>query len=148
QYFDGKVWQNAIASEWGVRSIPATFIIGPEGDVLWKGHPAGIDKPLEKILKEHPPQLLDPKALADATATLDKTENFVKTGDYSAAVRSFAKLPPEVRGESSLKSRVEALEQQLQDYASKALNDAENLIDQKEFGQAISKLRDVSRLTG
>src|SRR5215208_4716590 len=148
QYFDGKVWQNAIATEWGVRGIPATFIIGPEGDVLWKGHPAGIDKPLEKILKEHPPQLLDPKALADATANLDKTETFVKNGDFSSAVKSFAKLPAEAREDSNLKSRVETLEKQLQDYAGKALNDAENLIDQKEFAQAISKLRDVSRLTG
>ena len=148
QYFDGKVWKNDIGAEWGVGSIPATFIIGPEGNVLWKGHPAGIDKPLEKILKEHPPQLLDPKALADATATLDKTETFIKGGDYSSAVKSFAKLSAEAKEDSSLKSRVETVESQFQDYAGKALSDAESLIDQKEFAKAISKLRDVSRLTG
>ena len=148
QYFDGKVWRNDIGTEWGVGSIPATFIIGPEGDVLWKGHPANIDKPLEKILKEHPPQLLDPKAVADATATLDKTETFLKSGDYSAAIRSFAKLAPEAKQESTLRERVESIDKQFQDYSSKALNDAENLIDQKEFGKAIAKLRDVSRLAG
>jgi TolA-binding protein len=146
QYFDGKVWQNEIATEWGVRSIPATFIIGPQGDVLWKGHPAGIDKPLEKALKEHPPQLLDPKALAEATATLDKTETLVKNGDYSAAIRSFTKLPPEVRQESTLRERVESIEKQFEDYSTKALNEAENLIDQKEFGKAIGKLREIARL--
>jgi thiol-disulfide isomerase/thioredoxin len=148
QYFDGKVWQNAIATEWGVRGIPATFIIGPEGDVLWKGHPAGIDKPLEKILKEHPPRLLDPKQLADATALLDKVDLLIKGGDYSAAIRSYAKYPPEAREESTLKERVEGIEKQFQDYASKAMNEAESLIDQKEFAKAILKLRDVSRLVG
>jgi hypothetical protein len=148
QYFDGKVWQNAIGMEWGVRGIPATFIIGPEGDVLWKGHPVNIDQALQKALKEHPPRLLDPKALAEATATLEKTELLIKGGDYSAAIKSFAKLPVEAKEESTLASRVEALEKQIQEYSSKALNDAENLIDQKEFGQAISKLRDISRLSG
>ena len=37
QYFDGLVWQNKLAGEWGVHGIPQTFLIGPEGKVLWKG---------------------------------------------------------------------------------------------------------------
>jgi thiol-disulfide isomerase/thioredoxin len=148
QYFDGKVWQNAIATEWGVHGIPATYIIGPEGDVLWKGHPASIDAALSKTLKDHPPQLLDARALAEATATLDKTDSFIKASDYSAAIKSFAKLSPEAKEESTIRPRAEAIEGQIQEYASKAMNDAESLIDQKEFAQAIVKLRDLSRLSG
>src|SRR5437762_4588870 len=112
QYFDGKVWKNDIGVEWGVGSIPATFIIGPEGDVLWKGHPASIDKPLAKTLKEHPPQLLDPKALADATATLDKVESAIKTGDFSSAIRTFARVSPDAKAESTLAPRVESVQKQ------------------------------------
>jgi len=148
QYFDGKVWKNDIGTEWGVNSIPATFIIGPEGDVLWKGHPASIDGPLAKTFKDHPPRLLDPKALADATATLDKVESAIKTGDFSSAIRTFAKVSPDAKAESTLAPRVESVQKQLEDYATKSMDDAEKLIDQKEFGQAITKLRDVSRLVG
>jgi thiol-disulfide isomerase/thioredoxin len=148
QYFDGKVWQNNISIEWGVRGIPATFIISPEGEVLWKGHPAQIDRPLQKAFKEHPPQLLNPTQMAEVSSALDKVDQLIKSGDYSTAIKSFAKLPAEARQESTLKERVEGVEKQFQDYASKALNDAENHVDQKEFAQAISKLRDVSRLSG
>ncbi len=133
QYFDGKAWKNDISTEWGVGSIPATFIIGPEGDVLWKGHPAGIDKVLEKTLKDHPPRLLDPKALAEATTALDKTESSLKSGDFPAASRTFAKIPSDAKAEATLIERFESVQKQINDYATKSMDDAEKLIDQKEF---------------
>jgi thiol-disulfide isomerase/thioredoxin len=74
QYFDGKVWSNTIAQTWGVDSIPRTFLIGPQGDVLWTGHPGAIDQALADAFKNHPPQLVDPKMLADANAALDKVQ--------------------------------------------------------------------------
>src|SRR5947209_13355378 len=66
QYFDGLVWENKLAGTWGVHGIPATFLIGPDGKVLWTGHPGHIDAPLAQAFKEHPPVLVDPAVLADA----------------------------------------------------------------------------------
>ena len=148
QYFDGKVWKNDIGTEWGVHSIPATFILSPEGEVLWKGHPAGLDKPLEKALKEHPPRLLNPNQVAEANAVIDKTQSLLKGNDYSGAIKSFAKLSPEGRDDSEFRPRVEEIQKQLDDYATKAMDEAEKFIDQKQFAQAIARLRDVSRLVG
>jgi len=37
QYFDGKVWKNDIAVEWGVNSIPATYLIGTDGKIVEVG---------------------------------------------------------------------------------------------------------------
>ena len=148
QYFDGKVWKNDIGTEWGVYSIPATFILSPEGEVLWKGHPAGLDKPLEKALKEHPPRLLNPNQVAEANAVIDKTQSLLKGNDYSSAIKSFAKLSPEARDDSEFRPRVEEIQKQLDDYATKAMDEAEKFIDQKQFAQAIARLRDVSRLVG
>src|SRR6266550_1521257 len=138
QYFDGKVWKNDIGVEWGVGSIPSTFIIGPEGDVLWKGNPAEIDKVLEKTLKDHPPRLLDPKALADATAALDKTESAIKSGDFAAASKTFAKIPADAKVESTLVERFESIQKQITDYTTKLMDDAEKQIDQKEYASAIN----------
>lgn len=34
QYFDGKGWDNELSNKYGVSSIPATFLIGPEGTII------------------------------------------------------------------------------------------------------------------
>jgi len=36
QYFDGKGWRNELAQKYGVNSIPATYLIGPDGKILGK----------------------------------------------------------------------------------------------------------------
>jgi thiol-disulfide isomerase/thioredoxin len=50
--FDGRGWDGPIPQAWGVNSIPQTFIIGPDGTVLWRGHPADMDGPLQKAFAE------------------------------------------------------------------------------------------------
>jgi len=54
-------WHSTYAETWGVNSIPQTFLIGPDGAVLWRGHPAQLDEVLKKAFKEHPPQLVSPE---------------------------------------------------------------------------------------
>ena len=34
QYFDGKGWENDLAKEFGIRGIPATFLIGKDGKIV------------------------------------------------------------------------------------------------------------------
>jgi thiol-disulfide isomerase/thioredoxin len=54
QYFDGKAWKNGLLKSWGVDSIPRTFIIGPDGRIVWTGHPAEIDQPLKDAFAQLP----------------------------------------------------------------------------------------------
>jgi thiol-disulfide isomerase/thioredoxin len=37
QYFDGKGWENKISVKFGVRSIPFTVLVGPDGKVIENG---------------------------------------------------------------------------------------------------------------
>lgn len=37
QYFDGQGWKNKLAGKYGVRSIPFTVLVGPDGKILAKG---------------------------------------------------------------------------------------------------------------
>ena len=37
QHFDGKGWKNDVAVAWGVQSIPATYLIGPDGKIAAVG---------------------------------------------------------------------------------------------------------------
>jgi hypothetical protein len=34
QYFDGKGWENKIASKYGIQSIPATFLLDRDGKII------------------------------------------------------------------------------------------------------------------
>lgn len=34
QYFDGKGWENELSNEFGIRSIPATFLLGKDGKIV------------------------------------------------------------------------------------------------------------------
>jgi len=43
------------SADYGVRGIPSAFIIGPDGSILWKGHPMnGLDEALAKAVKSLP----------------------------------------------------------------------------------------------
>jgi thiol-disulfide isomerase/thioredoxin len=37
QHFDGNGWKNAVAAAWGIQSIPATYLIGPDGKIAAVG---------------------------------------------------------------------------------------------------------------
>jgi thiol-disulfide isomerase/thioredoxin len=53
QYFDGLGWQNKIAGKYGVRSIPFTVLVGPDGKVInndLRGEALG--EAVEKALKK------------------------------------------------------------------------------------------------
>ena len=34
QYFDGQGWQNKLARQYGVESIPFTILVGPDGKII------------------------------------------------------------------------------------------------------------------
>jgi peroxiredoxin len=37
QYFDGKFWENKLAVQYGIQSIPATFLLDKQGKIVAKG---------------------------------------------------------------------------------------------------------------
>jgi peroxiredoxin len=53
QYFDGKGWQNQLGQKYGINSIPATYLIGKDGNILAKNLrgealASAVSKALEK----------------------------------------------------------------------------------------------------
>ncbi|MFV1995699.1 MAG: TlpA family protein disulfide reductase [Verrucomicrobiales bacterium] len=52
QYFDGKGWENDLAGKYGIRGIPATFLIGKDGKIAATDLRGGaLEAELEKLLK-------------------------------------------------------------------------------------------------
>ena len=53
QYFDGKYWNNDIAKQYGVKSIPATFLIDREGKIRYKSlRGKQLEVAVEKLVSE------------------------------------------------------------------------------------------------
>ena len=52
QFFDGKGWQNKLAQQYGIESIPATFLLDREGNIVAKNlRGAELEKELAKLLQ-------------------------------------------------------------------------------------------------
>ena len=52
QYFDGKGWENDIASKFGIQGIPATYLIGKDGKIVATDLRGGaLEAQLEELLK-------------------------------------------------------------------------------------------------
>jgi thiol-disulfide isomerase/thioredoxin len=143
QFFDGGGWQNRIAQAWGVDSIPQTFIISPQGEVLWRGHPAMVDDPLTKAMQEHPPQLVDPQTLAAANANLDKVEAAISSGKFADAIKLLGAFPPAARAEPAVAKRDDADIKQLNGAADTAMAQVDPLIEAKNYMQAVTQLKQL-----
>jgi thiol-disulfide isomerase/thioredoxin len=148
QQFDGQVWKNKFATAWGVKGIPKTFVISPEGKVLWAGHPAQIDKPLAAAVKEHPPVLVDPKIVADAVKQLDQADSALSSSDTAAALKLLGKIPADARKDGEVAKRTGELEKKLEEAADKSLVEVDGLIEQKNYREAAVKLQDLSKGLG
>jgi thiol-disulfide isomerase/thioredoxin len=148
QYCDMQVWQTRYAREWGVDSIPRTFIIGPQGDVLWTGHPARIDQALVDAFKNHPPQLVDPKVLADANAAADKIDAALKDNAHASAIKLLAAVPPDARKDAAFNDRLAQIEKGFDAFATKSLAEIDPLVADKKYVEAAGKLQDLAKALG
>lgn len=147
QCCDGKV-NTATSNQWGVSGIPHTFIIGPEGDVLWRGHPAQIDGPLADAFKNHPPRLVDDKTLKAAMAAVDKAEAALKENSTAAAVKALAGVPTAAKADKEFAARLAGIEKQLGEQAASAIAEVDPLIENKQYVEAASRLTDLSKALG
>ncbi len=150
QYFDGMGWQNKVWATWGERGIPFTVLIGPDGDVLWKGHPgSGLKQEIEKAFKEHPPKLVDDKTMAAANDALKAAEGALRDNDAGAAIKALSAVPGAAKADGGVAAKYDAVAKSVEAAAEKLLADVEPLIEQKRFDPAVDRLKQLSTsLTG
>lgn len=142
QFFDGGGWGNALAKEWGVQSIPATFIINPEGAVVWKGHPANIDSALAAAFAKTPPSAIDPAIAKEADAKLAEIEAKLKDAP-DQALALLGSVPAEASKVDGLKKRLEQCQSALAPAAQGVIAEADKLTAQNQFTDAAAKLQIV-----
>ena len=145
QIFGGQVWKSPQPVAWGVQGIPATFLIGPDGTILWTGHPAsGLDAAIVKAFKEHPPILVDPKVVAEATSALDHVDSALGSSDFPGAMKLLGKVPAGASKDKKVAARLEEVQKSLGKFADGMLAEVDPLIAAKQYTAAVSKLKDLS----
>jgi thiol-disulfide isomerase/thioredoxin len=134
----------------GVDSIPRTFLVGPDGSVLWTGHPAsGLDAAIEDALKNHPPFLVDPAIVADASKVLDEIEQKIGSKDARGALKLLAGIPANARLDQKFADRSTAVQKKLEDAAEGLLAAASAQAQAGSYPEAIKSLRELADgLTG
>lgn len=84
----GTVRSTAAADSYGVRGIPASFLIDGEGKIVWKGHPSNVNgEMLEKYLKDIAPPTITKELHKD----LKKAKEAYNEGEYGKALTEATK---------------------------------------------------------
>ena len=52
QYFDGLKWQNKISTKFGIRSIPAMWLVDKKGNLVDMNARSGLEEKVENLLAE------------------------------------------------------------------------------------------------
>ncbi|MCC6680753.1 MAG: hypothetical protein IT445_07610 [Phycisphaeraceae bacterium] len=116
-----QVNEKSIAGAWGVDSIPRVFILTPEGEVFWTGHPARIDEALREVVQKHPSQLPEPvdQTLRDeALALLTQANESLDGGDFAAVLKHAAQVNVEALPDRKVRMAVALLMRKVQVQAS------------------------------
>jgi hypothetical protein len=132
------------AGEWGVNGIPATFLIDPEGKLVWQGHPADLDQALRDTFDKNPPKLIDEKTLAAATAGLDAASRKLADKDPSGALKALAQVPADAKGDARVSAKFGEVQKAVEAAAAEMLAGVQPLIDARNYAAAGSKLREIA----
>lgn len=96
---------------YGVTAIPAAFVIGPDGKILWKGHAAMVREAIDKALKESPPKTKGILAEKSADVAYSKANKLYKDRKYSEAMQAFEEISKGYKGTKTAKEAKGKLDQ-------------------------------------
>ncbi len=90
----------ATQDAYGVRGFPTMFIIDPEGEIAWIGHPNGpeAEKAIEGVLRDTPPKSKLSLRELVAKKAYQKAGKHRKKKRYVEAIKGYAKISKRFEG--------------------------------------------------
>ena len=80
--------RGGLAKQLGVRGIPASFLVGPDGKIVWQGHPSGVN---DALVTKHLEGALT-KPLYEWDGAAKKIKSAFLDGQFGKALAEAAKL--------------------------------------------------------
>lgn len=129
------------ARQWGVRSIPQKYLIGPDGTVVWEGGPneSGLEAAIEKALSQGRRQWLQ-----NLPEKLREPGRMYLSKNHGEALNRLEEIMQEEEGDLQKKARElrEKLKKQYDDW----MKYANNLRDQADYYGAIQEYEQIAQL--
>jgi len=105
--YEGGGWKNRIAVEWGVNSIPATFLVNPDGVIILKDIRGEEGLAMVRKVVTDMPDYLPPSIAITADAIDNRIVAHAETSELTLDPHKFAfsiayYVPPEKEGEDGL----------------------------------------------
>lgn len=128
------------AAGYATRGIPAAWLVGPDGKIVWKGHPAELQQGLlEEQLKK---VRLRPKIEMQSDA-LKKASKQIEAGSYGKAIAELDKVIEKGDDPAAVEEANSAKAQLLQ-YGEDELKAVDGYAESKYYPQAVEKLGQIA----
>ncbi len=125
--------------DYGAGGYPSSFLIGPEGDIVWAGHPGNLNN---EIIDEH---IGGVQLLPEIPKSLKTVEKAMKKGKYGDALKKVEKLITAGRlkdGDDEVAEKMRAL---IDGIASKGLERASKDLQAGKVYKAFLAYEDIER---
>jgi hypothetical protein len=129
---------------YGVRGIPKSFLIGPDGKVAWHGHPSEVNKSLLKGVlkgaKKPSGGMLGVKTDFKVDPKVAKAQTLAADGQLSAALKAIAAIEADAAATEQQKSDAKAVREAIERHAESLNASGERFVKAKDVGKGLQVL--------
>lgn len=138
---------------YGVKGIPASFLIGPDGKLLWSGHPSGLSKgTIKEALKGAKGGRLANFLVYEPSGEYGKAlsaavEN-ARSGKLGKALQAARAMAADEAAAEADRSQAQDLSKELADYVGELGRQVEAMVESKDLLRATQVLETLGRDLG
>ena len=126
---------------YGVSGIPHSFLIGPDGNIAWHGHPSEVNKGMLKNIlkgaKKPAGGMLGVKTDFTVEARVVKAQQLAANGDVADALKDIAAILADAKSTDQQKSDATAVRDAIVRHAENLSATAESLVKAKDLPKAL-----------
>ncbi|MBI5362176.1 MAG: hypothetical protein HZA53_03290 [Planctomycetes bacterium] len=128
-------------SAYGVSGIPHSFLIGPDGNLAWHGHPSEVNKSLLKGVlkgaKKPSGGMLGVKTDFKVDARVAKAQGLAAEGKLGDALRDLATIDADAKATEAQKTDAKAVRDAITRHADMLATTADNLAKAKDVVRSL-----------
>ncbi|MBK7878500.1 MAG: hypothetical protein IPJ77_22825 [Planctomycetes bacterium] len=128
-------------SAYGVSGIPHSFLIGPDGNIAWHGHPSEVNKSLLKGVlkgaKKPAGGMLGVKTDFKVDPRVAKAQTLAADGKLADALKELAAIDADAKSTDVQKTDAKAVRDAITRQAESLAGTADNLAKAKDVGRAL-----------
>lgn len=138
--------------EYKIKGFPYAAVIDPQGKIVWMGWPSGglsdnseLTKAILKVLDENPPFKTHPDEALLAERGMARARQALREGEFQDAYKAANEAIDHAVFGDPLRARCQDLLDLIESLGRDELARAQNAIDDKNWEDAVSLLRDLRR---